>query len=395
MGPAIASPGLGQILVELEGILQERAIAVLPGGGGELVVDPRGPGRGWGVCRVPAGAERRGVTDYPGRTQTRCRRDDQGRALYIVDIATGEVIREFGSDLISAPMTGSVSLFTGSTGTISTRAYMTDDDGVLWRLDMSSTRPANWRLEVVHDLYWADGPLDGAPSQTPPAISSNSAGDLVIVVGTGNIDNLEGQDLYRVASITDRTVWVTLPASYEPSINWEVRLRPGEQVTGSIELFESRVYFSTFVSTVSDVDACIWGGSRIWGVHYLQTGDPPIEYRDSLGRSRFPQSMLESEPGSGVLDRHFTALTSNTIAPGVTLGSEPSCTVGETYADPYMGLNHRVLDSGGGRFRLVAHASGDSIRGAPGGSSVRTLSVSIPQPMAYTQIMSWLPDVDR
>jgi type IV pilus assembly protein PilY1 len=395
MGPAIGRAGVGQVLVHIEGVLQQRAVAVFGGGGGELVITGSGPSRGWGTCSIPPGASRRGVVEYPGRSARRCWLNDQGRSLYVVDIATGEVIREFGADTIASPMTGSVSLFTGETGTMATRAYTVDADGALWRLDMSNRNPDMWSLETIHDLYWADSALAGASSQDPPIVSVDSEGQVVVIVGTGNVDDLEGQDLYRVASVTDRVSWsATGVATYAPRLNWEIRLQPGEQVTGPMELFMSRVYFSTFSSTSSDTGACQWGGSKVWGVDYIRTGTWAAGYSPTgTTVSPFPGAGLESTPGSGVFDRHFTDMSLNSIAMGVAIASTPTCVVGSASIDPYLGTRFSVSEAGGGAFRLVSQLSGPTA-GIATGTSVSLYNIELPRPPSITRVLSWASNAD-
>jgi type IV pilus assembly protein PilY1 len=113
MGPTVGRPAMAQVLVRIDGVLQERAVAILGGGGGELALTG-GTGRGWGSCSIPPGAARsKTILAAPGRAGRRCWLGNQGRGLYVVDIASGEVIREFvGGDIIS-PMTGGISPFTG------------------------------------------------------------------------------------------------------------------------------------------------------------------------------------------------------------------------------------------------------------------------------------------
>lgn len=396
MGPATGMAGLGQALVDIDGVLQERGVAVFGAGGGELVLTGTGPSRGWGTCTVPPGAGRKGISTYPGRTGRRCWLGNQGRALYVVDVATGEVIREFGSDVVTSPMSGSVSLYSGETGTIATRAYTVDADGVLWRLDMSSRNPGQWSLESVHDLYWADSTLSGATSQDPPIVSVDNEGKVVVIVGTGNMDDLEGQDLYRVASVTDSVSWTVAGGTiYSPTLNWEIRLQPGEQVTGPMELFMSRVFFSTFSSTSSPTDACAWGGSKIWGVDYLRSGTPASGYTSLTGviSSPFPLAGLESVTGSGIFDTHFTSMSLNSVAVGVAITSSPTCVVGSTTSDPYVGTRYSVTDSGGGTFRLVSQLSGPTST-RTGGTAVSLYNLSLPQPMSYTRIISWITNAD-
>jgi type IV pilus assembly protein PilY1 len=384
MGPTVGRPAMAQVLVRIDGVLQERAVAILGGGGGELALTG-GTGRGWGACSIPPGAARsKTVLTAPGRAGRRCWLGNQGRGLYVVDIASGEVIREFvGGDLIS-PMTGGISPFTGDVGTIATRAYTTDADGVLWRLDLSSTNSAQWSLEAVHDLYWADTALDGADSQDPPVLSTDQYGNVVALVGTGNVDDLEGTDLYRVASVTDEfTVGSAGVAVWSPRVNWEIRLQPGEQVVGPMELFDSRLYFSTFSSTSNPRNMCEWGGGKLWGVDYLASGAGPAGYT-TVGLPSPGPGMTSS---SGALT-HFSPTASNTIAVGVSIRQAPTCASGLTEIDPYSGGGRwRTTSVGGGQFTLVSQASGSNASRSAS-SSIEVISVGLPMPNSFTSIQS-------
>jgi len=385
MGPTVGRPALAQALVRIDGVLQERAVAILGGGGGELEVLPTNPGRGWGACRVPPGASRAQTPlTAPGRASRRCWLGNQGRGLYVVDVASGEVIREFVGGDITSPMTGGVSPFTGDVGTISTRAYMTDADGVLWRLDMSSVDPLSWTLRAVHDLYWSDTALDGADSQDPPIVSVDDYGSVVVIAGTGNVDDLEGTDLYRVASVTDGLASSSPGAvTYSPTVNWELGLRPGEQVVGPMELFDSRVYFSTFSSTSNPRDMCQWGSGKLWGVGYLSPGTGPTGYATSGMPS--PAASMVAADGSPT---HFTQTPSNMIAVGVAIRQAPTCISGVTEIDPYSaGSRYRMSRVGGGEFSLVSQASGsNSSRTAS--SSIDVLSIRLSSPPSLTRIIS-------
>lgn len=382
MGPAIGRPAVVQALVRIDGVLQERAVAIFGAGAGELVLS--GPGRGWGACAVPPGAARRGVTAAPGRSQRRCWLGAQGRAIYVVDVATGEVIREFVGGDITSPMTGGVSAFTGEVGTIATHAYTVDSDGVLWRLDISSPDPSLWALSEVHDLYWADGALDGADSQEGPILSTDQFGKVVVVVGTGNMDDLEGTDLYRVASITDGFALASDgTVVYSPELNWEVRLRPGEQVVGPMELFDSQVYFSTFASVPPSRDMCSWGAGRLWGVGYLETGAIPPGY--TAAGIPFPSPGMVAASGAEV---HWQDTEVNKIAVGVSIRQTPTCVSGITEVDPYSaGVRYRIGSVGGGEFRLVAQASGSS-SSRTASTSVEVISRNLPSPGSFTNVLA-------
>jgi hypothetical protein len=312
-----------------------------------------------------------------------------------VDIASGEVLREFLDDTVPSPMSGGVSTYNGETGSIATRAYVTDADGVLWRLNMTSRDPMAWTLDPLHDMYWADGAEDGHDSQDPPVISTNSDGEAVVMLGTGNVDDLEGVEKYRVTSITDRITYTSTGiASYVPTMNWEVRLLPGEQVTGPMELFDGRLYFSTFSSANNPDNLCEYGSSKIWGVSYVRPTSTmiPMGYTQS-GSIPFPAPGIMGL-GSASYDTYFTSTPPNTISMGVSIAQAPTCVAGTTTSDPYLGSRFQMGSAWGGEFRIVSQLSGSGGTSITTASSVGTVSFGIPSPTSITRIISWLPQAD-
>ena len=94
-----------------------------------------------------------------------------GKAVYIVDMQTGNILRRFVDyeessgtfRKFDAPITGSPALFDEFTGNLASRGFIGDSQGRLFRIDMSDPDPLRWRLT----LFYAPGPrLDpdtGAP----------------------------------------------------------------------------------------------------------------------------------------------------------------------------------------------------------------------------------------
>lgn len=394
MGETYGRAGIGQILATVDGVLQERAVAIIPGGRGEVYTGPRSGGISG--CSIPVPSTPQILPDgSTSRARRGCWSGTRGRSLYVVDIASGEVLREFLSDSVPSPMSGGVSVFVGEIGSIATRAYVTDSDGVVWRLNMASRNPSDWSLDPVHDVYWADGAEEGHESQDPPVVSTNASGEAVFLLGTGNIDDLEGLDKYRVVSITDRVTYTSAGiASYVPTLNWEVRLMPGEQVTGPMELFDGRLYFSTFSSAMNPSNLCDYGSSKIWGVDYIRTtsGGLPGSYTQ-VGTVPFPAPGIIGL-GSATYDTYFTSTPPNTISMGVAVAQAPTCVAGTTSMDPYLGSRFQVGSAWGGEFRIVSQLSGGGGSTISTASSVDTTSFGIPSPTSFTRILSWLPQAD-
>jgi type IV pilus assembly protein PilY1 len=377
MGASYGRPAITQALVDVGNGPEQRAVAILPGGAGTPMP---------GACALDSNnrAPRNDFQTADARPQNRCWSPPLGRGLWVVDVATGRTIRGWDATTIQTPMTGAVSLFTGQTGSVSTRAYLTSADGVLWRLDMTSSDRNQWTFRPFHDLYWNDGSLAGNPSQEPPVVSIDEQQRPVILIGTGDGENLETPGNNYVVSLTE--VPASVPFTARAEINWEIRLRPNEMVTGPVELFDGRAYFGTFISGATAADVCEYGSSRIWGVDYIRRGATPTGYA-APGSSRSPLFGWEASARAGTREftQHYMDLARNQIVMGVGVTQRPSCAVGATVADPYIGPRFDVDQVGGGQFELVAQVSSDSTTSAGTLPEVQTVRRTLPAPVSYTR----------
>ncbi len=394
MGESYGRAGLAQVLLESDGQVQERALALLPGGQGT------DRGAAAGTCGAPSGGtpatgclpHGRGapsVTDGTSTVRDRYRCwEDEGRQAYFIDVATGRLIRHLDDRTFNAPLSGGVSFFTGEVGSVATRAFMTDNEGVIWRVDVSSTNFRDWTAEPLHDLFHDAGASAGQPAYFPPIVSTDSEGQVVIIQASGDVDVLDGTSANRVASLTEDLTFSSTGAVTDvgATLNWEIPLRTGEQVTGPLELFESNVFFATFRSTSSDTDSCAFGESQIWGVEYL---------RAETDGTQLPVGALEEPADSGTFVRNLSPVL-NQVVLGVAVAQAPTCTdlvqVSET--DPYVGSRnyYRANQTGGGSFRLVAQVSAGDSR--PTGGSVAEITRDLPQPLAFTRVQGWAGSVD-
>lgn len=392
LGYSYGTPAIGQVLVDIGGTLQERAIVLLPGGSGDIDEDAR-------RTTGPVGCPARGIGEPPvtdGTTMARSRQrcwSNTGRIITWVDLVTGEVIRTFDHRTFNAPLTGGVALAPGDIGTIAERAFLTDADGVMWAIDFSARRPSDWTVRPFHDIFWDDVALSGQPAYAPPIISSDSEGRFVVIQSTGDIDRLDSTAANRVVSLTEEVSFgAGGAASYTTSMNWEIRLRVGEQVTGALELFEGTVYFASFESALDPSNMCALGQSRIWGIDYLNAGaSPPSGYSDPTGA--FPEPRFESTPGLGVFDDHFRGPFVDQLVLGVGITQRPTCLSGADEFDPYIGTRYRVGDVGRGTFMLRAQVSGGSA--SPTSGAIPTLEEQLPTPQSYTIVQGFAGQVDN
>ncbi len=375
---------IAQVLIQDGGQLQERAVALLPGGRNASLIGENASCTSAGCTPTGMGAAPTTESTTGSRTTLGCW-PRQGRQLTVLDIATGEVLKYIDDRIFNAPLSGGVSVFTGDLGTIATRAFVSDEDGVVWRLDMSSPDVTDWRAAPFHDTFWNAGATAGQPGHYPPVVSTDNQGRVVVIQATGDLDELDGSASNRVVSLTEKLSFNDTGEVTEvkAALNWEVPLLASEQVTGPLELFNGKVYFASFRSASNPNDLCQFGESRLWGVDYLNSEDD----------SQLPRPALESVEGSGNHDVRFVGPYTNQIIMGVNVVQRPTCFAGREEIDPYIGRRYVVEQTGGGSYHLVGQVSGGTGGGA-GGPSIGVVDRELPRPESYTRVLSWASDVE-
>jgi type IV pilus assembly protein PilY1 len=397
MGLTYGRPGLGQVMVDVGAGPEERAIAVLPGGAGVLNAGAA-LAAGNNGCASSAGSHPTPLPDGVSGTRAnrQCWQGTTGRALYVVDVASGELLARFDSTTagsqIASPMTGGVALYNGETGQMATRAFVADADGVMWRLDMSSPRPSLWTFTPFYDLYWDMQGAQGQPIYEPPVVSVDNQGNPVVVMGSGNIDNLEGALAYRLASVTEMVDHTQNPSPSTGVVNWELRLQPGEQVTAAPVLYANAVYFGTFFSSPDPTNACSYGTSSMWAVDYLNGGGSPVAPYTAGPSGRFPMPMLVNASGSTVLSAQLGG--QNTIVTGLGITQRPNCTQGAGVSDQYLGSRYQISNVQPGTFQLVAQVSGTATAVPATQSAVQTVTQALSPPLAQSRMLTYQPAAD-
>ncbi len=345
---------------------QSRAVIMLPGGQG--VIDGSSCPIASGP-QLPEDMKQANGDVITPRANRRCWRDEttvppetkHGRVLYFIDMITGRIIHELKEDTFLAPLTGAVSVYRGDTGTTGSVAYTVDADGVLWRIDVSSPDPDDWEARALHDLYYDEASDVAEPTFYAPAISTDIQGRIVILTGTGNIDVLDDATaINKVVSITETLTFEADGSvdTVDGRLNWEIELDPGEQMTGPIELFSGQVFFGSFkAASGTAIDACPFGGSRIFGLNYLDdptsAGDPLPVLEDALGTPTY------------VLDKNDIPLLENALLVGLQVAQEPVCITTQdiSITDPFDGSTSTLampIATSGREYKLMGHLSGSS-----------------------------------
>jgi type IV pilus assembly protein PilY1 len=380
LGNTVATPAIGHVQVDWSGSGEQiRAVAILPGGEGELNTSTP-------ACNVDVNGRGKATG---GRDQVRCWKR-RGRALYVVDIATGELLQEFDGRHFPSPLTGAVAV--DSEGLALTRAaYFTDEDGVLWRLSMMQANPSGWRVEPIYDLFAGqavgfDGNVASVPAPTysagrvatsPPLLTRDRAtGNFTILVGTGDVDDLTDTTPHRVVSLLEKRTMRSGEIGGTVEKNWLLQLDRGESVTGPLVVFDDTFYFASFKGPSDSDDLCEMGTSRIVGGHVYKTAGGLPEPK-----------LVPANPASAdqrVLS-YFPEDATNSLLLGLSIARDPVCMVGQR--DPAYSTVDRYQQTGvagGGGYTLhsmvAGQGSSSETRTQMKGTDLRQLTRSLPIP---------------
>lgn len=395
---------------------KEVAVAVLPGGKGGSPTGSACERHGdLNVTHIPA--------DFAPRTHVNCYPDSAkaARSITIVRLDSGEILRTFRpeEDIVPAslraaphnmdteaaafegvtteapldsPMTGRPVAFPSDVGAVADRIFLGDQDGGLWRVDVSAQDPDDWKLDLFFDAYAVTSATDpglvGQPIETPPILSLDDAGRITVNFSTGDQEAL-------TATGTENYVWSlseardeTNPDQLSVVINWYLSLASGERVTGPMVLLSSALYFTTFTPDDALVcgDSAETGTSRIYAADYVR--------RETASNPGDGPLLLPLEGGSTDAE----PLERDGFVSGISLMHLPSC-----YESPEDATYHAAYLPGyadrprpqvmnPGLFQLTFHTG--KTEGNDGAGGVNADSVTIQPPAPVSRIESWAAIVD-
>ena len=263
LGRSTATPVLASAYVTSQGVTTPRAIAIIAGGKPPLDSTIQNAG-----------------VDGTGE-----------RAVWIVDMATGALIRKLTTD--DMDLTGSTVTVSNKTkdlgyfwtepacydvapGQLASRCFLGDSKGMVWRIDVSDANPSKWKLTFFHDAYSAaDTPsslvqnIKGkgrVPVLSPPVLSTDKDGSLVVVYGTGGLkDAAELSRRHIVFSVKEKLTLGAngVAAKIEAGALWMKVMTESTRYIGPPTIFSRNAYFSTY--TISASGVCSTGTGRMWG----------------------------------------------------------------------------------------------------------------------------------
>jgi type IV pilus assembly protein PilY1 len=346
LGTSKSAAAIGTAFFTWKGTVQERAVAIF-GGGGEVSGEA-----------------------------------DAGKAIYVVDLATGAVIREFCNDNAACgdsiidnstspsntpgfdcPVEGDVVAFDDTPGSTLTRAFVGDACGQLWRIDLTNPDPAAWTVEMFYDAF-SERALNALwltrrrPLKVRPALAvSHKRGELVIIAGSGDPEKPGTQFLEdRVFSLTES--WDTTDEEYQAQENWVLELEEGERYTGEPIVFDKVAYFTTLAA--SALGSCAIGEGRLWGVHY--TG-----YEDGATDDLEPMLDINDDPELITLARYQGFEGAELY--GLQLVQRAACVDSSLNYAPWLGGSASGAEvPAGGTPNAYGSGQGASFTGSSGGA---------------------------
>ncbi len=277
----------------------------------------RGPISTGLVLFVPDGetaVQERALAVIPGGLERQAE-SGSGKIVYVVDLATGEKIVEFpnaggtnveddnypadgggslDTDGLDAPMTSPPACYSTSAGTHMSRCIIGDALGQLWYLRFAGTDPDDWTLSFFHDAFGES--IEGVGSalaldygggrraiREKPALALTRGGmTFVAAYHTSDVDDVryEPSTEARLISITE-TVTTTPSLSITAEVNW-VKLFPDtigdDPTTAHVITGRPVIYADSLLQTVYDKNAsdiCSAGDGELWIIDY-DGNDPAV-----------------------------------------------------------------------------------------------------------------------
>lgn len=405
-GKQTGTPAIGMVQITgASGEQRQVGVAILPGGIDGPPVKGEQCSRGGGVTSMhdsATGSARTAVRKWAKD----CSAPVPGRGVTIVRLDTGEVIRHFGRLVdtpkrlggrltetnFDSPMIGTPVVYPDTIGVPIQKVFIGDADGTVWRIDLTSTKPEEWKAALFQDLYSVpgNGPLDGQPIQVPPVLSTDDAGQVVINVATGDQENITlGSDKNYVYSLREQR---NLSGASLAKVNWYRELTDtdacptcGARVTGPMVVFDKTLYFASYAPKPPSGSACGEAGvARLWGMHY--TDKDPAGGLSVGGLPRFcKDGFVDANTGACNTALVDSQSYGSDVIPGVAMRTSLACSS--------LGATDEVGGTGFGSFTPseyhlsfgVAKPSG----GAGGTVADRAISYKRPLPRTSTKIDAW------
>lgn len=271
-----------------------------------------------------------------------CLRDlRSGRAIYVVDLQTGTILRRFVSYFdgptekrFEAAVVGSPTAYNNVPGTVANRAFTGDSLGRLFRIDMSSPKIEDWRVNKMYDpcedddlraaigtKFSSNADVSAAIGSTTscqsnrgilgesafkPSVALGRERNIIVTYGLGDRTDIStANKVQAVIALTEQLkdkngsnfVDFELETDANKIVQWSYVFEEGEKLTGEPVIFNKGTYFTSYVENI--LEPCKAGKSRIYGLDY--EGDGLGGYRGFFNLSQLGFTSCPSTGVDGVL----------------------------------------------------------------------------------------------
>jgi type IV pilus assembly protein PilY1 len=227
--------------------------------------------------------------------------DSMGRAVYVVDVIDGSLVRSFShaDSAYSATMTYSIpsdiaKVDTDGNGKID-RLYVGDMGGRMWRFDICDPDPANWTGGIIFESNPGYDASTGRKIFYPPDVTLEAGDYEMLFFGTGDREypqetdvvnriyaiedksdgrTLTESNLYDVTSdelqtTTDATRKGKILSDLNSADGWLIQLGTAEKSLSAPVVFYKTAYFTTFspIAAGGPCDAT-FGTARMYALDY-------------------------------------------------------------------------------------------------------------------------------
>jgi type IV pilus assembly protein PilY1 len=286
------------------------------------------------IGKVKVGASEKFVAFVGGGYDTGTN-NATGKALFIIDLATGQKLWEYANDGAAADRqylnfslaANGVAVDLTNDGLID-RVYIGDVGGQLWKFDVSAPATAEWtgKRLVATDPGQANPPAAGAyyPAQAvygAPSLALDEQGALWVFFGSGDRNHPNNTSANRFYGIKDTLTMANGDALDETDLvdvtsanpvatqGWFFRLPSNEKVLAASNVFNKVVFFSTFTPT--SVVACGSGGgaAKLYAIQ-MDTGFGAVDFNTGDAFATSDSSRARSVTiGSGIASMPVIVIT--------------------------------------------------------------------------------------
>ncbi|MGO8992343.1 MAG: hypothetical protein ACLQVI_03370 [Polyangiaceae bacterium] len=359
----------------------------------------------------------------------------QGRSLTIVRLDTGEVLRTFTvlTDVPSnfalygttasfsqtaspkltsqyayrgrvtqadfdSPISGTPVPYPSDVGAITQRIFVGDQDGTIWRADVSDPNPNNWFVEPFIDAYntkvqsstAAAALANRAPIVLAPSLSIGRDGNVTLNFGTGDtnfIGTATNQNYaYAVEEVAPQLVGSSA-VRLLASLDWWLPFpTAGEMITGPASVFDGGYYFATF--RPSGGSACTAGEAYIWGMDFTDPASTTGVEQGASPTTVNNGGVYKLTGSSGLVQ---SIASGNAIIPGITITSSLACSTATATTDPATGGPMISMSSSTPPFYEISALQGKA--GGLGQAAVSQVNVAVSVHSA-TLVDSWASIVE-